>query len=72
MTETITLDDDAYERLKRRKSPDESFSQVIRRLTEEQSWREVVGILADEEATDLLDSIESGRQRSRRIDLHSE
>lgn len=30
--ETITLDDDAYEKLDAQREPDESFSDVIRRL----------------------------------------
>jgi predicted CopG family antitoxin len=64
-TRTISLDEEAYERLKAHKRGDESFSDVVKRLAGERSWKEVTGILTDEEADALEDAIDEGRARSR-------
>ncbi|MDQ2052743.1 antitoxin VapB family protein [Natronolimnohabitans sp. A-GB9] len=64
-TKTISLDEEAYERLKARKKEGESFSETVKRLAGERSWNEVTGILTDDEATDLEAAIEEGRTRSR-------
>ncbi|AHG02255.1 hypothetical protein HALLA_20350 (plasmid) [Halostagnicola larsenii XH-48] len=63
-TKTISLDEEAYERLKARKNEGESFSETVKRLAGERSWNEVTGILSEEEATDLESAIEDGRARS--------
>jgi predicted CopG family antitoxin len=65
-TKTISLDEEAYERLKAKKEEGESFSDVVKRLAGERSWTEVTGILSDEEAKDLEEAIEEGRSRSRK------
>lgn len=62
---TISLDEEAYERLKAHKREGESFSEVVKRLAGERSWTEVTGILSDAEADTLEEVIESGRERSR-------
>lgn len=63
-TKTISLDEEAYERLRAHKREGESFSAVVKRLAGERSWREVAGIWAGE-TDDLEAAIEDGRERSR-------
>jgi len=64
-TKTISLDEEAYERLKSRKKEGESFSETVKRLAGERSWKEVTGILSEDEAADLEAAIEEGRTKSR-------
>jgi len=64
-TKTISLDEEAYERLKAHKREGESFSDVVKRIAGERSWGEVAGLLSDEEAEQLETVIEEGRERSR-------
>lgn len=64
-TKTISLDEEAYERLKARKKDGESFSDTVKRLAGERSWSEVAGILTGEETRDLERAIEEGRTRSK-------
>ncbi|WP_293027736.1 antitoxin VapB family protein [Natronococcus sp.] len=64
-TKTISLDEEAYERLKARKKEGESFSETVKRLAGERSWNEVTGILSEEEAADLEATIEERRTKSR-------
>jgi predicted CopG family antitoxin len=63
-TKTISLDEEAYERLRARKRERESFSDVVKRLAGERSWEEVAGIWAGETGH-LEAAIERGRDRSR-------
>lgn len=64
-TKTISLDEEAYERLRARKKEGESFSETVKRLAGERSWNEVTGILSEDEAADLETAIEEGRTKSR-------
>jgi predicted CopG family antitoxin len=52
-TKTISLADDAYERLKERKREGESFSDVVRRLTDTTDLEKYHGVLSDETAEGL-------------------
>jgi len=63
-TKTVSLDGEAYERLKAQKREGESFSGVAKRLAGERSWSEVAGILNDEEGESLESAVEEGRSRS--------
>lgn len=63
-TRTISLDEEAYERLKAHKRADESFSDVVKRLAGERSWKEVAGILTEAEVDALENAINEGRARS--------
>ncbi|MFB6162508.1 MAG: antitoxin VapB family protein [Halococcoides sp.] len=65
VTKTISLDEEAYERLKATKKAGESFSDTVKRLAGERSWTEVPGVLTDAEATNLETAIEEGRAHSR-------
>lgn len=65
VTKTVSLDEEAYERLKAHKREGESFSEVVKRIAGERSWAEVTGILTEAEAEDLETAIEAGRARSR-------
>lgn len=63
-TKTISLDEEAYERLRAHKREGESFSTVVKRLAGERSWRDVAGIW-EGDTDDLEAAIEDGRERSR-------
>lgn len=65
-TKTISLDEEAYERLKAHKREGESFSDVVKRIAGERSWTEVAGTLSENEAEQLEAVVEDGRERSRK------
>lgn len=69
-TKTISLAEDAYERLKRHKREGESFSDVVRRLTGDVSLAEYYGALDDETADELEESVASRREH--RSETHRE
>lgn len=60
-TKTISLSEDAYERLRAMKREGESFSDVVRRLTRGVRLSEFHGILSAETAAELEASIEAAR-----------
>ncbi|GAD53875.1 hypotheical conserved protein [Halarchaeum acidiphilum MH1-52-1] len=64
-TKTISLDEEAYERLKAHKQEGESFSDVVKRIASERSWTEVAGELSDTESEELEALVEQGRSQSR-------
>lgn len=61
-TKTISLADDAYEKLKARKREGESFSDVVRRLAGGVTLSEYYGVLDEETADDLERVIEERRE----------
>lgn len=62
-TKTISLADDAYERLKAQKRENESFSDVVRRLTAGVDLTEFHGALSEDTAADLEAAIADRRTR---------
>ncbi|MBS3781375.1 MAG: antitoxin VapB family protein [Candidatus Thermoplasmatota archaeon] len=64
-SKTITISEEAYERLKSRKEEKESFTDVINKLTRERSLNEIAGILSDDEADRLKEKIEEGREKTK-------
>ncbi|MFB6087992.1 MAG: antitoxin VapB family protein [Haloarculaceae archaeon] len=67
-TKTISLADDAYEKLKRRKREGESFSDVVRRLAGGVALSEYHGVLDEETADELASVVE--RRREERSATH--
>jgi len=67
-TKTISLADDAYERLRAEKREGESFSDVVRRLTKGVSLEAHYGVVSDETADELEAAVE--RSRTERTDEH--
>ena len=48
-TKTLSITEEAYERLSSKKRGKESFSEVINRITNKKSLLDFVGILSDKE-----------------------
>lgn len=69
-TKTISLADDAYEKLKAHKREGESFSDVVRRLAGGASLAEYHGVLDEDTADELAAIVE--RRREERADTHRE
>ena len=61
-TKTISITEDAYERLAAKKGPSESFIDVIVKITARRSLMELAGILSDKEADELRKNIEKIRR----------
>ena len=61
-SKTISLDEEAYERLVAHMREGESFSDVVKRIAGERSWNDVAGILSVEEAEELEASIRGNRK----------
>jgi predicted CopG family antitoxin len=76
-TKTISLAEDAYDRLKALKHEGESFSDVVRRLTAGTDLREFHGVLSNETAAELETAIadrranRAGRRDDRRERLQA-
>ncbi|XGI82775.1 antitoxin VapB family protein [Halorutilales archaeon Cl-col2-1] len=67
-TKTISLSDDAYEKLKAEKKEGESFSDVVRRLTSKNiSLRDFHGILSEGSAEEIREVVQKRRQDRQEI-----
>lgn len=64
-TKTISITEEAYDRLAGIKEKNESFSEVIVKSFPKHSLLELVGILTKEEAIELEENIKKLRIRSR-------
>ncbi len=64
-TKTISITEEAYERLKMMKEKKESFTDVINRMTGKRSIMEFAGILSEEEGEKLEKYIKERRKASR-------
>jgi len=65
-TKTISITEEAYERLASKKNKNESFSDVINKITNKVSLLDFVGILTNKETKKLTVEIEKGRSISRK------
>ena len=61
-TKTITVTEEAYNRLARLKKENESFSEIITRVTSHARLKDFFGILSKESADRLERAIEEGRK----------
>ncbi len=64
-TKTISITEEAYERLKARKEHNESFSDVIVKITKKGNIMDFAGMLTDKEADELEKNIRKSREMSR-------
>ena len=64
-TKTISITEEAYERLSVMKEKNESFTDVINKITGKRSLLELAGILSEEEADKLEKHIKERRLASR-------
>lgn len=66
---TITVTEQAYRRLRSRKTGDESFSDVILRLTKRRPLGDFVGILRPEAADAIREAIDADRAQRAKVDV---
>lgn len=64
-TKSITITNDAYERLAVFKEPKESFSDVITKLTRKYSLLDLVGVLSAKETGEIKKHIRKSSKRMR-------
>lgn len=63
-TKSLTITNEAYEKLALLKEHNESFSDVINRITGKSSILKLVGLLSNEEAKEMKKHIENTRKRA--------
>lgn len=67
---TVSLSDEAYEALKRKKREDESFNDLILRLVSEQEQKDILSLAgtwhgSDEETKKILETIYENRKQTK-------
>ena len=68
-TKTLTITEEAYEKLAAFKKGKESFSDVIHKLTSKYSMLDLVGLLSKEEANELAGNIKDiGKRLKKQLD----
>ncbi len=65
-TKTISITEEAYDRLNFKKAKNESFSEVINRLTNKVNILDFAGILSKEEWKKLEENVKKSRLLSRK------
>ena len=65
-TKTISITEEAYERLMAKKQTGESFSEVINKITNKVNLLDFAGILSREEAEKLEKAVRQARALSRK------
>lgn len=65
-TKTISITEDAYERLKSWKDDNDSFSDVILRIGRKNKLSDFAGILSKASKKELSESFKAGREQSRK------
>ena len=65
-TKTISITEEAYERLFSKKRGRESFSEVINRITNKKSLLNFAGILNAKEGNDLMSIVKESRELSKK------
>ena len=64
-TKSITITEDAYERLSKHKGSKDSFSDVITRLAGKSSLKDLIGLVSEDMAKELESNIADSRKRMR-------
>ena len=65
-TKTISITEEAYERLRMKKEKNESFTDVVNRITGKRSLLELAGIFSEEDAIKIENHIKERRAASRK------
>jgi len=65
-TKTISITEEAYNRLASRKEEKESFSDVINKITKKRDILEFAGLLNEEQGKELENAINESRKLSRK------
>ena len=65
-TRTISITEEAYERLRMKKEKNESFTDVINGITGKRSLLELAGIFSEEDALKIEEHIKERRAASRK------
>ncbi len=73
-TKTLSVDEEAYELLKKEKGEDESFSDVIKKIAKEKSLMDIAGIWEDDELRKKVEDTKEWTKKdcSRRQKDHEE